>query len=248
MNRLVRTFHQMASPEHFFSGARPWVFWLYLLGIVGLAIGSAWGLFFVPPEKYQGDSVRIMYLHVPAAHLAQMIYIAIAVAGAVHIIWRLKMADVFMAAAAPIGAITTALALISGILWGRPTWGVWWIWDARTTSVLILFFLFFGLIALRQAIGRRERAAFAVSILAIAGAINIPIIKYSVEWFTTLHQPASIELGRKIAIDTVFLLPLFVNMISLYVFVAGVILANMRVDLVNRNQNTSWVTDWFRNN
>lgn len=244
----MHMFHRMASPEHFFAGARLWIFWLYIVGILGLVVGSAWGLFFVPPEKYQGDSVRIMFLHVPAAHLAQMIYIAIAVAGAVHIIWRLKMADVFMAAAAPVGAITTALALISGIMWGRPTWGVWWVWDARTTSVLILFFLFFGLIALRQAIGRHERAAFAVSALAIAGAINIPIIQYSVEWFTTLHQPKSMELGERIAIDTVFLIPLFVNMAAFYLFIAGVILANMRVAVVNRNQNSSWATEWFRNN
>lgn len=241
-------FHRMASPEYFFAGARLWVFWLYVLGILGLLVGSTIGLFFVPPERFQGDSFRIMFLHVPSAHLAQMIYLALAIAGVVYLIWRIKMADVFIAAAAPVGAIMTFLALVSGMVWGKPTWGVWWVWDARLTSVLVLFFLYFGLIALRRAIGRPERAAFAVSVLAIIGAINIPIIKYSVEWFNTLHQPESLRLGEESAIATIFLVPLLVNMASLGVFVAGTILASMRVQVLRRNRATSWAINWLRNN
>lgn len=237
----------MLSPEIFFRGARVWVYCLYTIGILGLVAGSLWGLFFVPPEKFQGDSFRIMFLHVPAAHLSQMIYIASAVAGVVYIVWRAKMADVFMESAAPIGCITTALALVSGMIWGKPTWGAWWVWDARTISVLILFFLFFGQIALRQAISRPERAAFAVSVLAIVGAINIPIIKYSVEWFTTLHQPASITLTEESAISVVFLVPLLLNIASFYIFVAGVVLAWMRSLVLRRHHQTSWAQAWMGN-
>ncbi len=243
MNILTATFHRLTSPEFFYSKTRVWVFCLYFLGIAGLLTGSIWGLFFVPPEKFQGDSFRIMFIHVPVAHLAQMIYMGIAVAGAIYLIWRIKMADIFMAAAAPVGCIMTALALISGIVWGMPTWGTGWVWDARTTSVLVLFFLFFGLIALRQAIGRRERAAFAVSVLAIIGAINIPIIKYSVEWFATLHQPASITLTEQSAIAPVFLIPLLTNIASMYVFAAGVVLASMRAHVLERHAQTSWAQD-----
>lgn len=235
----------MTSPEFFFRGARIWVYCLYSIGILGLSIGTIWGLFFVPPEKFQGDSFRIMFIHVPAAHFSQIIYIGIAIAGVVYIVWRTKMADVFMAAAAPVGLITTGLALLSGIVWGKPTWGTWWVWDARTVSVLILFFLFFGQIALRQAISRPERAAFAVSVLAIVGAINIPIIKYSVEWFATLHQPASITFTRESAISMVFLIPLLINIASFYVYVAGVVLAGMRAVVLRRHIQTSWVQAWL---
>ncbi len=239
--------HRMLSPESFFRGARIWVNCLYTIGILGLIVGSVWGLFFVPPEKFQGDSFRIMFLHVPAAHLSQIVYIASAVAGVGYIVWRTKMADIFMASVAPIGCITTALALISGIVWGKPTWGVWWVWDARTISVLILFFLFFGQIALRQAISRPERAAYAVSVLAIVGAINIPIIKYSVEWFQTLHQPASITLTEESAISMVFLIPLLINIASLYIYIAGVVLAWMRSRVLFRHQHTLWAQTWLGN-
>ena len=246
MNAFTDAFHRLASPKTFFHWTRTWAIALLVIGSLGLITGSLWGLFFVPPERFQGHSFRIMFLHVPAAHLAQLIYITIAIAGGVYVIWRIKMADVFMSAAAPAGCLITCLALMSGILWGIPTWGTGWVWDARTTSVLVLFFLFFGIIALRQAIARPERAAFAVSVLAIIGAINIPVIKYSVEWFSTLHQPASITLNDS-AISTVFLIPLLINIGSMYAFVAGAILAAMRLQLIARHRTTSWAQDWLRN-
>ena len=149
MGLIKDAFHRMGSPRFFYHGSSLWVRGLYVGGGLGLLVGSFWGLVLAPPDKYQGHSFRIMYMHVPSAHLAEMVYFACAVAGFVYLVWRMKMADVFITAAAPVGAILTMLALASGILWGMPTWGTGWVWDMRTTSVLVLLFLFFGLMALR---------------------------------------------------------------------------------------------------
>ena len=240
---ISEKFHRMGSPRFFYSGAWAWVIGLYAVGVTLLLVGCVWGLFFVPAERLQGGSFRIMFIHVPTAHLSQMVYIAIAVAGFVHLVWRMKMADVFMAAAAPTGCALAALALLSGIIWGIPTWGTGWVWDARTISMLLLFFLFFGLVVLRVAIENKQRAAFAISVLAIVGVLNIPIIKYSVDWFTTLHQPASIDLRTGVAIAPVYLWPLLLSIGGMYVFVAGVILASMRTHVLRRNAETQWVEE-----
>ena len=241
MNWFTQSFHKMGSPPYFYRGAAAWVTWLYAVGLVTLVVGSIWGLAFTPADRLQGDSFRIIYLHVPTAHLSQLIYIAVAVAGFVFLVWRMKMADVFMVSAVWLGAWLTAFALFSGIIWGIPTWGTGWVWDARTTSVLVQLFLFLGLIALRTAIPNSQRASLAVAVLAIVGLINIPIIKYSVDWFTTLHQPASIQIGSPIRIDTAMLWPLLVNTIGLYLFAAGVILYYMRVNVLTRERNSEWV-------
>lgn len=246
MKFLPTWLHRLASPQHFFHDIKVWIMWLYILGITGLLVGSVWGVVFVPPERYQGDSFRIMFVHVPIAHISQLIYISIAIAGLVHLVWKLKMADVYMAAAAPVGCGLTALALASGMIWGVPTWGTAWVWDARLVSTLILFILFFGLIVLRHVIPNPNRAATALSILAIVGSINIFIIKFSVEWFETLHQPASIEIFGDIAIAPVFLVPLFINIPSMYVFAAGIILANMRYLVIERNASMSWIQGWIQ--
>ena len=237
---------RLASPQHFFGDIKSWIVWLYVLGTIGFLVGSVWGLAFVPPERYQGNSARILFVHAPIAHLVQLIYISIAIAGFVHLVWKLKMADVYMSAAAPVGCWLTALALASGMIWGMPTWGTAWVWDARIVSTLILFFLFIGLIVLRRVIPSPTRAATALSILAIVGAINIPIIKFSVEWFETLHQPASIKLFGDSAIARVFLVPLFINIVSIYVLTAGIILANMRYLVAERNASMTWIQGWIR--
>ena len=237
----------MGSPPFFYRGAENWVIWLYAIGLGALLIGTVWGLGFTPADRLQGDSFRIIYLHVPAAHLSQLIYLAIAVAGFVYLVWRMKMADVFMMSAVWLGAWLTAFALFSGIVWGIPTWGTGWVWDARTTSVLVQLFLFLGLIALRVAIPNSQRAALAVAVLAIVGVINIPIIKYSVDWFTTLHQPASIQIGNPIGIDTSMLWPLLVNTIGLYALAAGVILFYMRIHVLRRERGSEWVREVVAN-
>ncbi|MCY3837718.1 MAG: heme ABC transporter permease CcmC [Gammaproteobacteria bacterium] len=244
MGWIKTTFHKTGSPRWFFTGARPWVVGLYVFGALLIVVGSTWGLGFVPPERLQGNSVRILFIHAPAAHLAEAIYVSIAIAGFVFLVWRMKMADMLIQAAAPIGFVVTVLALATGIIWGIPTWGTGWVWDARTVSTLLLAFLFFGLVALRQAIGREDRASRAVALLALVGVVNIPIIKYSVEWFTTLHQPPSIEIGRKLAIAPVFLVPLAVNVLGFYCFVAGVVIAALRARIVEREAGAQWLRDW----
>ena len=243
---IKRKFHRAGSPRWFFAGSRRPMIALYTFGIALILLGSIWGLGFVPPERYQGDSFRILFIHVPAAFLAQSIYVAIAVAGLVYLVWRMKMADVFIAAAAPIGAAIAAAALATGFIWGMPTWGTGWVWDARTISTLVLLFLFFGLVALRQAIAQRERAAAAVALLAVVGVVNIPVIKYSVEWFATLHQPPSLELGKKPAIAAVYLWPLACNVLGYFCFAAGAVLAACRATLVERQADTEWVRRWLR--
>ena len=240
-----RTFHRSGSPRWFFAGSRPWMIGLYLAGGVLVLVGSVWGLAFVPPERYQGDSFRILFVHVPAASLAQSIYVAIAVAGLVHLVWRMKMADLFVAAAAPVGMGVTAAALATGIIWGMPTWGTGWVWDARTVSTLLLLLLFFGLMALRQAVPQPERAARAVSLLAVVGVVNVPIIKYSVAWFATLHQPASITLTERPTIAAVYLWPLAINALGYYCFAAGAVIAALRERILAREAGTEWVRDYL---
>lgn len=242
MGWVKTTFHRMGSPRFFYRGASSWVLWLYVVGLGSLAVGVVWGLVFAPVERYQGETYRILYIHAPSAHLAQMIYVSAAVAGFVRLVWRMKMADVYIACAAPVGAAVTALALASGIIWGVPTWNTGWVWDVRTTPVLILLFLFFGLIALRQAIARPERAADAVAILAVVGVVIIPIIKYALYFVTALHQDASIEVG-KTAIDWSMLWPLFINIAGFYLIAAGIILAAMRVEVLRREYGSDWVRE-----
>lgn len=243
MNWFTQTFHKMGSPPFFYRGVKPWIISLYSVGLIALLIGTIWGLGFTPADRLQGDSFRIIYFHVPAAHLSQLIYFAIAIAGFVYLVWRMKMADVFMLAAVWLGVWLTAFALFSGIVWGIPTWGTGWVWDARTTSVLVQLFLFIGLIALRSAIPNTQRAVLAVSILAIVGVVNIPIIKYSVDWFTTLHQPASIQIGRPIGIALSMLWPLLINTIGFYALAAGVILNHMRIHVLQRERSSEWVRE-----
>ena len=240
-----RAFHKTGSPRWFFAGSRPWMLGLYVAGIALIVVGSTLGLGFVPPERYQGDSFRILFVHVPAVHLAQTIYIAVAVAGLVYLVWRMKMADLVIAAAAPVGMALTAAGLATGVVWGIPTWGTGWVWDARIMSTLVLLLLFFGLLALRQAIARPERAAMAVSLLAVVGAVNLPIIKYSVEWFTTLHQPASISLTERPAIAPVFLVPLALNALGYYCLAAGIVIAALRFKIIETESGTAWVADWL---
>lgn len=242
---LRETFHKSGSPRWFFAGARSWMIALYALGVGFVVVGSTWGLAFVPPDRLQGDSFRIMFVHVPAAWVAQSVYVASAVAGLVFLVWRMKMADMFIAAAAPIGLTISVLALATGIIWGMPTWGTGWVWDARTVSTLALAFLFFGLVALRQAIPRAERAASAVALLAVVGVVNLPVVKYSVEWFTTLHQLPSVEIGARPTIAPVFLWPLGLNVLGYYCLAAASVTAALRAVILEREADTGWVRKWL---
>lgn len=183
---------RFANPARFLRLANAVLPWCTGATVVLLAVGLYLGLFVAPADYQQGESVRIMYVHVPAAWMAMFVYTNIAIASAVALIWRHPLADLAASASAPIGAAFTFLALVTGSLWGKPMWGTWWVWDARLTSVLILFFLYLGHMAITSAFDNRERGAKAAAVLALVGFVNVPIIKFSVDWWNTLHQPASV--------------------------------------------------------
>ncbi len=224
MNALKRLWHRLGSPRWFYEISGPWAVGALIIGLVGIAVGLVWGLAIAPPDYLQGNSFRIMYLHVPFAILSQSCYITMGLAGAVLLIWRMKLADMVVAAAAPIGVVFCSVALLTGSIWGRPTWGTWWVWDARTTSTLVLLFLYFGVIALRQAIPREETAGRAAAILAVVGVIDIPIIKYSVDWWLTLHQTSTFKLTSAPSMPPEMYLPLLVGVLGFYAFFFGVLL------------------------
>src|SRR5579885_2593225 len=183
---------RLANPARFMRASGAVLPWLAAATELVLAVGLVWALVFAPPTYQQGASVRIMFVHVPAAWMASAAYLFVAVASAVALVWRHPLADIAARAAAPIGAAFTFVCLASGSLWGRPMWGTWWVWDARLTSVLVLFFLYLGYIALVNAFDNPDRGGRAGSVLALVGVINLPIIKFSVDWWNTLHQPASV--------------------------------------------------------
>ncbi|MCD0501405.1 heme ABC transporter permease [Bordetella petrii] len=235
--------HRWASPRWFYEMSGRCLPWLAAASLLLIAAGLGWGLAFAPADYQQGHSFRIIYVHVPAAMLAQSIYIMLAVAGAIGLVWKIKLADVALQQAAPIGAWMTLIALVSGALWGKPTWGTYWIWDARLTSMLILLFLYLGIIALGQAIARRQAAAKACAVLAIVGVVNIPIIKYSVDWWNTLHQPATFSLAQKPAMPAQMWLPLLLAAAGFYAFFGAVLLARMRLEVLKREAATRWASN-----
>lgn len=234
-------FHKLGSPRSFYAISGRLLPWFGAVAALLLITGAVWGLLFAPQDYQQGNSVRIMYIHVPSAILAQSSYMMMAVAGGVFLIWRIKLAEVAMACAAPIGASITFLALVTGSIWGKPTWGTWWEWDARLTSTLVLMFLFIGVIALRSAIESREAAGRATAILALVGVVNIPIIKYSVEWWNTLHQPATFTLTEKPAMPPEMWMPLLVMVLGYYAFFFTVWMLQIRSAIVQREGRADWV-------
>jgi heme exporter protein C len=224
----------LANPTRFLSLVDRVVPWLSALVVILLATGLYLAFFVAPPDYQQGETVRIMFVHVPAAWLAMFGYTVIAVAALGTLIWRHPLADVAAKAAAPIGATFTFVALVTGSLWGKPMWGTYWVWDARLTSMLVLFLLYLGLIALWQAIEEPGRAGRAAAILALVGAINIPIIKFSVDWWNTLHQPASVFRIGGPTIDPSLLTPLFVMAAAFTLLFVLLHLLAMRAEILRR--------------
>lgn len=236
-------FHKLGSPKWFYTISGRWLPWLSMAALLLLSIGTIWALFYAPPDYQQGNSYRIIYIHVPAAFLAQSGYVLMAVAGAVGLIWKMKLADVMLKCCAPIGASFTFLALVTGAVWGKPTWGAWWVWDARLTSMLVLLFLYLGVVALQSAFTDRNQAARASALLSLVGLVNIPIIKYSVEWWNTLHQPASLTLTQKPAMPADMWVPLLIMVVGFYCFFAVALMMRARVELLDRERRTGWVKD-----
>ncbi|RUR34387.1 heme ABC transporter permease [Vreelandella nanhaiensis] len=238
--------HKWGSPKWFYvmSAKLQPLFWMVSLLLI--VTGTVWGLAFAPADYQQGDSFRIIYVHVPAAFLAQSIFVSMALASLVFVVWKIKVADMAAKVMAPLGAVMTFVALFSGAVWGVPTWGTWWMWDARLTSMLILLFLFLGVIALRGAFASRDSGSKAASVLAMVGVINIPIIKYSVDWWFTLHQPATFTLTSRPAMPTEMWLPLLVMVLGFYCFFIALTLMRTRNEILRREINKRWVMDLFQ--
>nr|WP_324258928.1 heme ABC transporter permease [Cellvibrio fontiphilus] len=236
-------FHRLGSPRWFYEKTTAWLPWLTAISIALILTGAVWGLAFAPADYKQGNSYRIIYIHVPAAFLALAGYYIMALSGAIGLIWKMKLPFMVMKSAAPIGAVLTFISLVTGSIWGKPTWGTWWEWDARITSMLILFFLYLGMIALQQAFQHRDTADKASAVLALVGMVNIPIIYKSVDWWNTLHQPATIKFTSKSSIDPSMLYPLLTMVIGFYCFYALVLLLNTRLEVLRRESKTQWVND-----
>ncbi len=224
----------LANPTRFLSVVDRIVPWLTALTLILLGIGLYLSFFVAPPHYQQGETVKIMFIHVPAAWLAMFGYMLIAVAALGTLIWRHPLADVAAKTAAPIGATFTFVALVTGSLWGKPMWGTYWVWDARLTSVLVLFLLYLGLLALWQAIEEPGRAGRAAAILALVGAVNVPIIHYSVVWWNTLHQPASVFRMGGPSIDPSLLAPLLVMALAFTLIFILLHLIAMRAEILRR--------------
>jgi heme exporter protein C len=203
-----------------------------------------WGLFFTLEDKVQGNSYRIIFLHVPAAFLSQSLYVAMAVASVTYLVWRVKLAAYLIIAIAPIGAMLTFIALSSGSIWGIPTWGTWWQWDARMTSTLILFIMYLGLISLHSSFNNQEKADKLLSWLVIVGSVNIPIIKKSVEWWSTLHQTSSDKFGENSNIDPSMLYPLIGSIIGFFGLIVCLVIISSKVQIIKRESAKSWVKDY----
>ncbi len=221
-------FHALANPLRFRRLAVLLTPWLLLSGLSVLGVGLWLGLFASPPDYLQGETVRILYLHVPTAWLALGGYLGMALAAATARIWKHPIADLLVQAIAPVGALFAGLCLVTGSIWGRPTWGTWWVWDGRLTSMLVLFLLYLGVIALMHLHDDRTKGARMAGLLAILGTINLPVIKFSVEWWNTLHQPASIRItGSSIHPDMLW--PLMISAVGFSLLFAAIVLIRMRL-------------------
>ena len=226
--------HRFANPARFMRIAEPILPWTSVGALAAILLALYFGLFSSPADYQQGETVRIMYVHVPAAWMALFAYTVMALASASFLIWKHPLADLSAQAAAPIGAGFTAIALVTGALWGQPMWGTWWVWDARLTSVLILFFLYLGYMALVNGFDDPERGSRMGAILALVGFVNVPIIKFSVDWWNTLHQPASISRLAAPAIDTSMLIPLLLMAIGFKLFFISILVLRIKIHLLKK--------------
>ena len=236
-------FHRLSSPKWFYQISERWLPWIMGLSLVLMVAGIYQGLFNSVPDYQQGESVRIMYVHVPTAFASMMFYVVMAVAAAIGYIWRIKLAHMAAVSAAPVGAAMTFLALFTGAFWGKPMWGTWWVWDARLTSELILLFLYLGFIALHQSFEDREVGDRAAGVLAMVGVVNIPIIHFSVEWWNTLHQGATISKFEKPSLDPSMLTALLLMIFAVILFCSAIMMYRMRNEVLSREKNKSWVKD-----
>lgn len=243
MNPIVRWFHQLGSPPYFDRFAARWAPWAYGLGLLVMAWGLYGALFQVPADYQQKDSFRILYIHVPSAWMSMAVFALMALYAGIALVWRIKLCEILAMACAPIGAGFTVITLATGSIWGRPMWGTWWDWDPRLTSELILLFLYLGVIGLYQAIDDRRAAARAAGLLAIVGVALLPVIRYSVEWWNSLHQGQTIRLLGKSSMDPSMMMPLVLMLIGTKLWFLGALLTRARADNLRRERGKAWVAE-----
>jgi heme exporter protein C len=236
-------FHRLASPPHIYRVAgtlTPWFAWPAGVLILGALYA---GLFLAPPDYQQGEGFRMIYVHAPAAWLSVMIYGVMATAAAVGLIWRMKVAHAAAASCAAIGASFTAVSLLTGMLWGKPMWGTYWVWDPRLTAQLVLLFLYLGYMALRSGIDDIGRADRASAVLAIVGVVNLPIIRYSVEWWNSIHQTPSVMKMARPSMPVEMLAPLLMMLAGFTLYFAAVLLVRLRAEVLRRERGASWIKE-----
>ncbi|NRB41695.1 MAG: cytochrome c biogenesis protein CcsA [Pseudomonadales bacterium] len=243
MKSLVQFFFKLGSPNWFYKVSSYLVPVFALLSIGLMSWGLVAGLLYAPMDFKQGNSYRIIYIHVPSSFIALSCYYMMALLAAVYLIWRTKMAAIVLRSCAVIGAAMTFIALVTGAIWGKPTWGTWWVWDARVTSMLVLFFIYMGIFALSKAYEREELGSKAAAILALVGTVNIPIIYWSVDWWFALHQGATLKLTEKSAMDSAMLFPLLVMIAATYCLYVLLILLHSRAEIIRSEQRKQWVKD-----
>ena len=241
MNPLVRWFHQLGSPPYFDRFAARWTPWCYLAAMVLFGFGLWQALFVVPADYQQSDSFRILYIHVPSAWMSLFVFGLMAFYAAIALIWRIKLCEILAMACAPIGAGFTVITLATGSIWGKPMWGTWWDWDPRLTTELILLFLYLGVMGLYNAIDDRRAAARAAGLLSIVGVALLPIIRYSVVWWNSLHQGQTISLMGGSRMDPSMMLPLWLMVAATKFWFAGSLLARARADNLRREAGKDWV-------
>jgi heme exporter protein C len=236
-------FYKLASPPHVYGAAAALTPWFLGLAAIALGYGVVDGLAFAPPDYQQGDAFRIIYVHVPSAWMSLFVYTTMAVAGAIALIWRIKIGHAVAAASAPIGASFTLLALVTGSLWGRPMWGTYWAWDPRLTSELILLFLYAGVMSLRSAFEDAARGDRAAALLSIVGVVNVPIIHFSVVWWNSLHQAATVAKFGKPSMAASMLWPLLSMFLGCMLFFGAVLCMRLQGEVLNRERQAKWVRE-----
>lgn len=236
-------FYKLASPPYVYGVAAAFMPWFLGLAAITIGYGLIGGLVFAPPDYQQGDAFRMIYVHVPNAWMSEFVYTVMAVAGAIGLIWRIKVGHAVAAASAPIGASFTLVALVTGSLWGRPMWGTYWVWDPRLTSELILLFLYFGVMSLRTAFEDPARGDRAAALLAIVGVVNIPIIHFSVTWWNSLHQGATIAKMGKPTMAASMLWPLLSMFLGFMLFYGAVLCLRLQAEVLNRERQSAWVKE-----
>ena len=242
MNAFKLWYHKLGSPPYFYVFAGYIQPWLWTIALALAAAGLYGGLVLAPPDYQQGDAFRIIFVHVPAAWMSLFVYGVMAVSAFIAVVWRPKMAEVLAMESASIGAAFTLIALVTGSLWGRPTWGTYWTWDARLTSELVLLFIYLGVIGLYHAFEDPRQGARAASFLAVVGAVNLPIVHYSVVWWNSLHQGALVFTGRR-AMPPSMLIPLMVMFLGFTLYSVAVLCMRLRAEVLNRERTARWVRE-----